>query len=427
MALLLEQVRQKPYAEQMKIFQSDKNLYQQEMARVSGILKGRPDYAEGLKHYASLKAVGSGMDITSVLNGTANLSAYGYNPNATPGFAPPQIPETQDYSSQYQSQIDEALNNLNDVDPFSYDPANDPAFQAYMDLYEAKGQTAFNNQLGAMAGASGGQVSSWASSAASQAQNSYIAQGMSAAPQFMGAAYQRYRDSIGDMQNNLNNLIAMDDREFQQYQQGIENDFNTYNAQMDQYAKSLEFKSSQFQDALERTKLAGYVSNEDAIILGVNPGTPSFEATKAAQDKQTWLEQTAIELKNEKELLAIKFNQEKQLISARGSSSSANEGDYNKYMGKVDSFMKGYDDFIYGDKYSEMTPQEISKKELQFVNQFDATLKALASNPYITDEALAQIWAQIQQSDFYNNVYLKHRGQDQGDNGGWMDAGAGQQ
>lgn len=382
------------------------------MFRVQNILKSRPDYAAGLKHYSILNAVGAGQDIMGSINGTVDLTPYGYNPTAANqpiGWNPPTIPDMPDYTSRFESQIDDILSNINNKisRPFSYDPADDPAFQAYLDTYKAKGQTAFNDQLGSLAAASGGRVSSWASSAASQAQNAYIQQGMSAMPSFMTQAYQQYRDGIGDLYNQAELYLSMDDKDFSRYRQGVEDKFTLYNAEMDQWGKALELKSQQFGDALERTKLAGFVSNEDALTLGVAPGTPSFEVQQDTREKQNWIFQEQAKLKNEKELLNIKFEQEKKLISHReatsGSSSKPKASGYSKAQTTENrKLVSGFNKNIKTEDYLTMNDGQKMEYIETILNQIAEDL----ASGYYTEEEAEKVLKPIMESE----EYLKYFG-----------------
>lgn len=367
------------------------------MSRVTGILKSRPDYAAGNLQYQYLKAMEAGNSFENVSNGKFDLSPYSYDPNAMPvGFNPTAIPEIPDYSSKYSKDIDSILAQLGNQKPFNYNINKDQSFQNYMGQYQQQGQTAFNNQLGGIAAASGGRVSSWGSSAASQAQNSYLSQGMAAAPQFEEAAYGRYQDNINNTYKQAEFILGLDETAFGRYQQGIENDYKTYNSKMDQYTMQLDFKANQFGDALERTKLAGFVSNEDALILGVKPGTPSAEAAAAAEAKQTWIEQEAIKVKNEKELMQIKYNQDKQLAATRASVSASKAATTaakkattftagNK--SEINSRIKDFTDTIATEEYKMLNDGE----KMVYIEDLLAKINTEIENGYLEEKVAEKI------------------------------------
>ena len=406
----MEELRKKPYAEQMKTFSQDNNLYQQELSRVTGILQSRPDYAAGNTQYQYLKAMGAGHSFEDVSSGKFDLSPFSYDPNAMPvGFNPTAVPEIPDYTSKYSADIDNILAGLKDRKPFNYNSAQDPSFQAFMGQYQQQGQTAFNNQLGGIAAASGGRVSSWGSSAASQAQNSFLAQGMAQAPQFEQAAYGRYRDEIGDTYKQAEFIMGLDETAFGRYQQGIENDYKTYNAKMDQYSMQLDFKANQFGDALERTKLAGFVSNEDALILGVKPGTPSAEAAAAAEAKQTWLEQETFKIKNEKELLQMKYDQDKKLAATRTSTSSTSsttaEKPYVFTAGnktEVNKYISDFKKTISSEDYKMLD----DKDKMAYFNDTLDSISAEIDSGYLSEMVAEKILEGIMTSAEYKRLTL---------------------
>ena len=79
---------------------------------------------------------------------------------------------------------------------FSYDPYTDPVYQAYRKQYLREGQRAMQDTLASASAMTGGRASSYAVSAAAQANNNYAAQAANMIPELYNQAYQRYMDEF---------------------------------------------------------------------------------------------------------------------------------------------------------------------------------------------------------------------------------------
>lgn len=80
------------------------------------------------------------------------------------------------FENPYQKQTDRVLDSYLNRDPFEYDLGSDPNWQQYQKTYLREGQRAREDTLGNYAAATGGQSSTAAVNAASQAQDYYNAQ-----------------------------------------------------------------------------------------------------------------------------------------------------------------------------------------------------------------------------------------------------------
>ena len=134
------------------------------------------------------------------------------------GQKTPEIPE---YNSQHSSQIDQLLTSILNREDFSYDHTNDPTYLAYVDQYKRLGDRAREDTLGNIAAMNGGYASSWAASAASQAQNDYNQQLSDVIPTLYEAAYNRYMDDYNMDVTNLGLLQSVDNMYYDRYRDTV--------------------------------------------------------------------------------------------------------------------------------------------------------------------------------------------------------------
>ena len=107
------------------------------------------------------------------------------------------------YTNPYEQLQQELLDKILNRGDFTWDKDTDPVFGAYQKQYLREGERATANALAQAAAASGGQTSSYAATAASQAGNYYAAQLSDKIPELYNQAYQRYLSEYEQMANDL--------------------------------------------------------------------------------------------------------------------------------------------------------------------------------------------------------------------------------
>jgi hypothetical protein len=80
------------------------------------------------------------------------------------------------------------------VKNFSYNPANDPAYQSYVDAYTRQGQSAAKQTMANLAASNMGRNSSYGAAATAQVQQAYAKQAADMIPQLSQQAYARLMD-----------------------------------------------------------------------------------------------------------------------------------------------------------------------------------------------------------------------------------------
>ena len=121
-----------------------------------------------------------------------------------------QIMGRGSYVSPYDSYIQEAVASILNRDPFSYDYASDPAYQAYKKEYVREGQRAQEDTMAQLAAMTGGMPSSYAVTAAQQARDYYNAKLADKIPELYAAAYQMYQNEGSNLLQQLNMLRGLD-------------------------------------------------------------------------------------------------------------------------------------------------------------------------------------------------------------------------
>ena len=189
----------------------------------------------------------------------------------------PQIAEqsvgiTAPDSFQYGNQdaYRQLLDSVMKQQEFRYDPETDPAFSAYRKSYLREGDRASANALAKASATSGGQPSSYAVTAAQQANNYYAGKLADIIPAMEENAYSRYLDQFSQ---KLKQLGALEDDRAFDYQKYLDQLEGQVQAQ--QMAQNVN--QQKYENALALYQLLGYATPEVAEILGISAGVSGSE------------------------------------------------------------------------------------------------------------------------------------------------------
>ena len=131
-----------------------------------------------------------------------------------------------EYVNQYQGMIDDLRDKIMGRPAFSYDAESDPLYQMYKEQYTAAGKQAMEDTLGSVSARTGGLASSYATSAAQQANNAYMDALAAKIPELQQLAYQMYQNEGASLQNQLDMLLALESGDYSKYQTAL----SQYNA-----------------------------------------------------------------------------------------------------------------------------------------------------------------------------------------------------
>lgn len=225
--------------------------------------------------------------ISEILDQMDNYRDFDYGPAPT-------------YNNRYQETLDELLGKVENYGPFSWSKEEDPAYSAYAKQYRREGQRATADAIAQAAALTGGQVSTAAATAASQAGDYYAGQLADVIPQLYENAYQRYLSDYSLLADQLGQVRQAEQLDYAKYLDEL-GQYNTdRNLSYDQWLQGYNMLSGNLsafqgqdqteygrlldqieynmqQDALEREAAADqqslYQAQVDAILSA--GGTPS--------------------------------------------------------------------------------------------------------------------------------------------------------
>lgn len=172
------------------------------------------------------------------------------------------------YNSKYESQLADALDKVTNREDFTYDPLKDASYQALAKIYTKRGEQARQNTLGDAAALTGGIASSYATSAAAQAQSDYNQQLAAQIPALQEAAYNRYMNDYNMNVSALGALRDAEDAAYGRYRDTVADKQWQYGAAWDDYRAGVsdsQWKQSFDRDKYESDRNYKYQVNRDKV------------------------------------------------------------------------------------------------------------------------------------------------------------------
>lgn len=198
------------------------------------------------------------------------------------------------YTNRYQSEIQAALGKVTNQEPFSWSKESDPSYSAYAKQYRREGERATANALAQSAAATGGQVSTAAMTAATQAGDYYGAQLSDKIPELYENAYQRYLQEFTMNRQKLSELQNQEQTEYNKYlnelsQYNTDRDFD-YGVYADKYSRLDALRDAgltqkEFDYGVSQDEKSTAQSQVDSMLAaGGKPSASLLEASGYTQE-----------------------------------------------------------------------------------------------------------------------------------------------
>lgn len=276
----------------------------------------------------------------------------------------PTIPTTEEYKSDYSDLINTSLNSVLNKQ-FSYNSDTDASYQAFVKKATRLGDEAFANNIGGLSASTGGRLNSWAATAASTARNDFAMQAAEAVGTFEDKAYSRFKDERTQEIDMIGLLVDLDERDYSRYKDKIDATLDNYQLELDQYKISIDDRKSKMDEAAERTKMQGYVSNADAVLLGVPPGTLSYEAMNKISDMNDWIIKQEKQLEFDQKALEQEFAFESKIAAMKDTYKTSSSGSSSGGSSKGGNTDPAYDGDPSND---ERTKAEATKRDSEIAD-----------------------------------------------------------
>lgn len=234
-------------------------------------------------------------DINSVIMGGSPTGAIGggqWGGGMFPNFNYQNAPE---YVGQWDSIIKDMADQILNRDPFTYNYLEDPNYIALKGMYTREGDRAMQDTLGSVAARTGGMASSYAASAASQANNYFMSQLSDKIPELQQIAYEAWLNNENMKREDLSMLLGLDDRAYDRWNADRNFNYGVYRDQVNdqRYEDELAYDKN-----LAMAEMMAGVGDFSGLagLWGMSDDQVQMLVDAYAKEKQTGDSQAAREL-----------------------------------------------------------------------------------------------------------------------------------
>ena len=298
---------------------------------------------------------------------------------------------TDPYSDQLTAMVSQILNRS----PFSYNAESDPLYQQYQKQYRREGERAMQDTLGQVSARTGGMASSYAVTAAQQANDYYNAQLADKIPELYKLAYSMYVDEGNQMLQNYNLVKGISDTEYNRWRDDVKD-----------WDDNRDFAYKMFGDDITRQQYAnewihkiGRENISDAEKKDTTDYTRGRDATKDAYDK-AWAVLESGAMPDDEQLKAAGISAEQAAAilayqkakALKSSSSSSTKDPYALDFKQVEALLEGGTDSEYlRSEYKKYTGTDwVDPNKKPVADPFWDSVNALGLGP-ITASAVQEI------------------------------------
>lgn len=181
-----------------------------------------------------------------------------------------QAQKPQGYTSKYGAQLESILQQVTNPEKFKYSFNGDELFKSYADLYTQKGKQASMDAMGQAAGLTGGYGNSYAQQAGNQQYQQYLLGLYDKGMDLYDRAYQRYRDDQAALQDRYSMLANADQTDYGRYRDTVgdwqneldywtnmyntesDRDYSRYGDQRDYWTQLAQVENADYRSEQER-------------------------------------------------------------------------------------------------------------------------------------------------------------------------------
>ena len=122
-----------------------------------------------------------------------------------------------EFQSQYQAQLNNIMQRINNREPFRYDFNADALYKQYANQYQQQGKMAMMDTMGQAAAMTGGYGNSYAQNVGQQAYQSHLGQMNNIIPELYQLALSKYQTEGDNLLNQYSMLSAQDNTDYTRY------------------------------------------------------------------------------------------------------------------------------------------------------------------------------------------------------------------
>ena len=153
-----------------------------------------------------------------------------------------------EYTSKYGTMADEYLNKILNRPDFQYDVNSDALYQQYAEQYRRLGNMAMQDTIGQASAMTGGYGNSYATTAGSQAYQSYLQQLNDVVPELYQMALSKYTQEGQDLYNQYGAIMDREGMDYDRYRDSVSDYYSELSYLTDRYDSERDFDYGKYSD-----------------------------------------------------------------------------------------------------------------------------------------------------------------------------------
>ena len=188
-----------------------------------------------------------------------------------------------EYQSQWQSQIDNLMNQIMNREKFSYNMNEDALYQQYKDKYIQQGKMAMADTMGQAAAMTGGYGNSYAQSVGQQAYQAHLQNLNDIVPQLYQMALDKYNMEGQDLYNQYGMVVDRENTDYGRYRDTISDYLTERDYLAGRYDSERDYDYSKYVD--DRNFSYGQYSDDRNFEYGKWADDRNFSYSTWADDR----------------------------------------------------------------------------------------------------------------------------------------------
>ena len=153
-----------------------------------------------------------------------------------------------EYTSAWQTQLNDTLQKILNREKFSYDLNGDALYQQYKDQYTTQGKLAMMDTIGQASAMTGGYGNSYAQSVGQQAYQGYLQQLNDKVPELYQLALNQYNQEGQNLYDQASLMASMEDQDYGRYRDSVSDYYTELNRLTDDYRYRAEDEYGKWYD-----------------------------------------------------------------------------------------------------------------------------------------------------------------------------------
>ncbi len=255
------------------------------------------------------------------------------------------------YQSQWQTQLNDAINKILNRENFSYDLNGDALYQQYKDQYVTMGQQAMMDTMGQASAMTGGYGNSYAQTAGQQIYQGHLQQLNDRVPELYQLALDQYNREGDEMYNQYALLSGKEEQDYGRYRDAM-TDWQTERDYLaDRYDIERDYDYGQYRDAIadEQWQKEFDLLTKGSSVTGDVPGADISDSNNTVDKDSNKSKVSDANIKTLQKFLGItpdgKWGPQSQAAAKKKWGVTSVEEAFKKYQ---DSMRPGVDDLLGG-------------------------------------------------------------------------------